>query len=360
MLAFFGLKIAAVGKALPAHYYGQETLLAALRERWADRFFNPERLERLHQNVLVGGRQLALPLEEYATLTTWGKANDAWIRVAQEVGGEAVLDALSRAGLAPGDVDALIFVTVTGVAVPSIDARLINRLHLSPRIKRMPIFGLGCVAGAAGISRAADYVRAFPDQVAVLLSVELCSLTLQPEDLSIPNLIASGLFGDGAAAVVMAGAEHPAARRANGGPEIVATRSVFYPDSERVMGWDISETGFKIVLSADVPIVAREKLRPDVDAFLADHGLTRADIASWVCHPGGPKVLEAMHEALELPEGALDVTWRSLREVGNLSSTSVLLVLAETLEHHRPPAGSWGMLIAMGPGFCSELVLLRW
>ncbi len=360
MLAFSGLKIAAVGKALPTHYYGQETLLAALRERWADRFFNPERLERLHQNVLVGGRHLALPLEEYATLTTWGKANDAWIRVAQEVGGEAVLDALSRAGLAPEDVDALIFVTVTGVAVPSIDARLINRLHLSPRIKRMPIFGLGCVAGAAGISRAADYVRAFPDQVAVLLSVELCSLTLQPEDLSIPNLIASGLFGDGAAAVVVAGAEHPAATAASAGPEIVATRSVFYPDSERVMGWDVSETGFKIVLSADVPIVAREKLRPDVDAFLADHGLTRADVTSWVCHPGGPKVLEAMHEALELPAGALDVTWRSLREVGNLSSTSVLLVLAETLEHHRPPAGSWGMLIAMGPGFCSELVLLRW
>jgi alkylresorcinol/alkylpyrone synthase len=352
------LKIAAVGKALPPHYYGQETLLAALRERWAERYFNPERLERLHHNVLVGGRHLALPIEEYAGLTTWGKANDAWIRVAQEVGGEAVLDALSRAGLGTDDVDALIFVTVTGVAVPSIDARLMNRLRLPARVKRMPIFGLGCVAGAAGLSRAADYVKGYPDQVAVLLSVELCSLTLQPEDLSIPNLIASGLFGDGAAAVVVTGADRPT--RASAGPTIVATRSVFYPDSERVMGWDISETGFKIVLSADVPVVAREKLRPDVDAFLADQGLTRADVTSWVCHPGGPKVLEAMHEALELPEGALDVTWRSLREVGNLSSTSVLLVLADTLESHRPPPGSWGMLIAMGPGFCSELVLLRW
>jgi alkylresorcinol/alkylpyrone synthase len=349
------LKIAAVGKALPPHYYDQETLLAALRERWADRYYNLERLERLHKNVLVGGRHLALPIEEYAGLTTWGKANDAWIRVAQEVGGAAVLDALGKAGLSPADVDALIFVTVTGVATPSIDARLMNRLGLPPRVKRMPIFGLGCVAGAAGVARAADYVRGFPDQVAVLLSVELCSLTLQPEDLSIPNLIASGLFGDGAAAVVIVGDERPA-----GGPRIVATRSVFYPDSERVMGWDISETGFKIVLSGDVPAVAREKLRPDVDAFLADQGLTRADIASWVCHPGGPKVLEAMQESLELPAGALDVTWRSLREVGNLSSTSVLLVLEETLANHRPPPGSWGMLLAMGPGFCSELVLLRW
>ena len=303
----------------------------------------------------MGGRHLALPIEEYAGLTTWGRANDAWIRVAQEVGEEAVRNALARAGLATSDVDALIFVTVTGVATPSIDARLMNRLALPPRVKRMPIFGLGCVAGAAGIARAADYVRAFPDQVAVLLSVELCSLTLQPEDLSIPNLIASGLFGDGAAAVVITGKDRPA-----DGPRIVDSRSVFYPDSERVMGWDISEDGFKIVLSADVPLVARDKLRPDVDAFLGDHGLTRADIASWVCHPGGPKVLEAMQESLELPEGALDVTWRSLREVGNLSSTSVLLVLEETLDKHRPPRGSYGMLIAMGPGFCSELVLLEW
>ncbi|HEX4964859.1 MAG TPA: 3-oxoacyl-[acyl-carrier-protein] synthase III C-terminal domain-containing protein [Thermoanaerobaculia bacterium] len=349
------MRIAAVGRALPPHYYDQETLLAALRQRWADRYFNTERLERLHKNVLVGGRHLALPIAEYGTLTTWGKANDAWIRVAQEVGARAVLDGLAKSGLSPADVDALIFVTVTGVATPSIDARLMNILNLPPRVKRMPIFGLGCVAGAAGIARAADYVRAFPDQVAVLLSVELCSLTLQPEDLSIPNLIASGLFGDGAAAAIVTGADLPAR-----GPRIVDSRSVFYPDSERVMGWDISETGFKIVLSADVPLVARDKLRPDVDAFLAVHGLTISDISSWVCHPGGPKVLEAMQESLELPPGALDVTWRSLQEVGNLSSTSVLMVLAETLENHRPAPGSYGVLLAMGPGFCSELVLLQW
>jgi alkylresorcinol/alkylpyrone synthase len=349
------VKIAAVGRAFPPHYYDQQALVAALRRRWADRFFNPERLERLHKNVLVGGRHLALPLEEYEQLTTWGKANDAWIRVAQEVGAQAVLDGLDRAGLSREEIDALIFVTVTGVATPSIDARLMNRLRLPPRVKRMPIFGLGCVAGAAGISRAADYVRAYPDQVAVLLSVELCSLTLQAEDLSIPNLIATGLFGDGAAAVMVVGDDRP-----SDGPEIVATRSVFYPDSEDVMGWSISESGFGIILSADVPQVVRDFLKRDVDAFLADHNLTRSDIASWVCHPGGPKVLEAMQEALELPEGALDVTWRSLQEVGNLSSTSVLLVLAETMENHRPPPGSWGMITAMGPGFCSELVLLRW
>ena len=349
------MKIAAVGRALPPHYYDQGALLAALQKRWADRYFNLDRLERLHRNVLVGGRHLALPIEEYERLATWGDANSAWIKVAQEVGAEAVLDGLAKAGLSKEEIDALIFVTVTGVATPSIDARLMNKLDLPSQVKRMPIFGLGCVAGAAGIARAADYVRGHPDQVAVLLSVELCSLTLQAEDLSIPNLIATGLFGDGAAAALVVGDDREA-----DGPEIVATRSIFYRDSEDVMGWDISQDGFKIVLSADVPEVVRQFLRKDVDAFLADHGLTRADITSWVCHPGGPKVLEAMQESLELPEGALDVTWRSLQEVGNLSSTSVLLVLAETLENHRPAPGSWGLITAMGPGFCSELVLLRW
>jgi len=352
------LRIAAVGAAFPPHYYDQEQLIAALRRTWGERHYNLERLEALHRNVLVGGRNLALPIEEYETLTTWGRANDAWIRVAEEVGGRAVLDGLERAGLEVADVDTLFFVTVTGVATPSIDARLMNRLGLPARTKRVPIFGLGCVAGAAGVARAADYVKAYPDQVAVLLSVELCSLTLQKQDLSIPNLIASGLFGDGAAAAVVVGEDRAPAKPT--GPEVLATRSVFYRDSERVMGWDISERGFQIVLSADVPEVVRQHLREDVDTFLAEYKLTRRDISSWVCHPGGPKVLQAMEAALELTPEALAVTWKSLREVGNLSSTSVLLVLRDTMAGARPPAGTLGMLLALGPGFCSELVLLRW
>ena len=350
-------RIAAVGAAFPSHYYDQETLIAAFRELWGKRHHNLERAERLHRNVLVGGRHLALPIEEYARLDTWGKANDAWIRVAQEVGAEAVRDGLARAGLAVGDVDALYTVTVTGVATPSLDARLVNRLRLPTSTKRVPIFGLGCLAGAAGVARAADYLAGHPDEIVVLLSVELCSLTLQPEDLSVANLIASGLFGDGAAAVVLVGGERP---EAPDGPRVVASASSFYYDTERVMGWDISESGFQVVLSAEVPEMVRRHLRDDVDGFLAREGLARADVRSWVAHPGGPKVLEAMQEELELPEGALDVTWRGLREVGNLSSTSVLLVLQETMERHRPPAGSPGLLLAMGPGFCSELVLLEW
>jgi alkylresorcinol/alkylpyrone synthase len=349
------VRIAAIGSALPSHYYGQEELLAAFRQLWSGRVRNLERLERLHRNVLVGGRHLALPLEEYHDLETWGDSNDAWIRVAQEVGEGAIREALEQAGLSREEVDAFIFVTVTGVATPSIDARLMNRLGLPPRIKRMPIFGLGCVAGAAGIARAADYVKAYPDQVALLLSVELCSLTLQRKDLSIPNLISSGLFGDGAAAVVVVGDERP-----GDGPRIVATRSIFYPDTEQVMGWEISERGFQVVLSAEVPEMVRGHLRQDVDRFLADQGTSRDAIRSWVAHPGGPRVLEAMAETLGLTNGELDVTWRSLGEVGNLSSTSVLLVLEETLREHRPEPGSLGMVLAMGPAFCSELVLLEW
>lgn len=351
------MKIVAVGKAFPPHFYQQDQLLEAFRKVWSGRLFNQERLETLHRNVMVGGRYLALPLDDYERrVVNWGAANDVWIDVAQDVGERAVLNALGKADLSPEAVDCLIFVSVTGVATPSIDARLINRLGLSPHIKRVPIFGLGCVAGAAGIARAADYVKAYPDQVVVLLSVELCSLTLQLQDLSVPNLISSGLFGDGGAAVVVAGAQ----RRNAEGPRIVATRSIFYPDTERVMGWDISERGFQVVLSAEVPQVVRENLRDDVDRFLEDHGLSRPEIGSWVAHPGGPKVLIAMQEALELPDGALDLTWRSLKEVGNLSSTSVLLVLGETIAERRPPAGTPGMLLAMGPGFCSELVLLEW
>ncbi len=349
------MKIASVGAAFPPHYYSQERLLEEFKRTWSRQLYNQGRLEALHKNVLVGGRHLALPIEEYSQLEGWGQSNDAWIRVAQDVGEQAVREALAQARLEPADVDCLIFVSVTGVATPSIDARLVNRLDLSPRVKRLPIFGLGCVGGAAGISRAADYVKAYPDEVAVLLSVELCSLTLQLQDLSIPNLISSGLFGDGAAAVIVVGEERPAS-----GPRIVATRSVFYPDTERVMGWDISEKGFQVVLSADVPEMARRNLRQDVDAFLGAQGLSRSDIVSWVAHPGGPKVVSALETALELQPDALDLTRESLETVGNLSSTSVLLVLQETMRSRPPEPGSYGMLLAMGPGFCSELVLLEW
>jgi alkylresorcinol/alkylpyrone synthase len=347
------MRIASVGRALPGPCHSQEVLLAGLRELWSEGIRNPKRLDQIHRNVLVGGRHLALPLEEYRDLHGFRAANDAFIRCAVPLGEAAVRDALERAGLEPRDVRHLFFASVTGLATPSIDARLMNRLGLRSDVKRTPIFGLGCVAGAAGIARASDVLRAYPAEVAVLLCVELCSLTLQREDLSVPNLIASGLFGDGAAAVVLTGRDVPHA-----GPRILATRSVFYPGTEDAMGWEIGDSGFSVVLSAEVPRIARG-IRKDVDEFLAGEGFELDDVTHFICHPGGPRVLEAFEEALELPKQALELSWRSLREIGNLSSASVLMVLGDTLAR-EPVPGSLGLLMAMGPGFCAELVLLRW
>lgn len=354
------VSILGVGAAFPPHYYDQDALTEQFLAVWGTRHRNTVRLRALHEHAMVGGRHLALPIEDYPALTGFGEANDHWIRVGLDIGADAVIDAVDRAGLELSDIDALYVVSVTGIATPSLDARLINRLGLSRHVTRVPIFGLGCLAGAAGVARVADYVLAHPDRVAVLLSVELCSLTAQAGDLSIANLVATGLFGDGAAAVVVAGDERTGVRPGRRPPRIVASRSVFYPDTERVMGWDISESGFKVVLSADVPTIVGEHLPGDVGEFLAEHGLRTSDIATWICHPGGPKVMEAMEASLDLPDDALEITWRSLQAVGNLSSASVLLILKETLETRAPAEGCYGLLLAMGPGFCSELVLLQW
>jgi alkylresorcinol/alkylpyrone synthase len=349
--------LVSVGRALPPNHVDQETLIAALSAYWGTRHFNVARLGDLHRAVKVGGRHLALPLAEYPALDTFRKTNDAFVRVGAEVGEAAVRDALARAGLGPGDVHHLFFVTVTGISTPSLDAKLVNRLGLPSTVKRTPIFGLGCLAGAAGLARASDVLRAFPEEVSVLVSVELCSLTLQRDDLSVTNVIASGLFGDGAAAVVLAGGARAAGRA---WPRVVATRSAFYPDTEWVMGWDVVETGFKVVLSAKVPEVIEANLGRDVDAFLAASALERRDVRHWIAHTGGPKVLEAFGRALELPEAALERSWRSLRDVGNLSSASVLFVLADLLDSGEARPGDVGLLAAMGPGFSAELVLLRW
>jgi alkylresorcinol/alkylpyrone synthase len=238
--------------------------------------------------------------------------------------------------------------------VPSLDARLITRVGLRQDVKRIPLFGLGCVAGAAGLARVHDYLRAFPDHVAVLLAVELCSLTVQREDNSIANLVASSLFGDGAAVVVAAGAD-----RAPVGPKVLATRSRTYPDTEDVLGWNIGSGGFQIVLSIEIATLVEKYLGDDIRQFLADHGLTTADVSTWLLHAAGPKVIDAVENVLDLPADALDRTRNSLRDNGNLSSVSVLDILRATMTE-PPPPGSIGLMIAMGPGFSAELVLLNW
>ncbi len=352
--------IAAVRGALPGYVHAQEDVTDVLADVVLGGRDVPQKvalLRRVHASAGVRTRHLALPLEDYLRLDGFGAANDAFIAVGTSLGERAVTDALDAAGLVPSDVDLLVTTSVTGVAAPSLDARLVGRVGLRDDVKRIPIFGLGCVAGAAGIARLHDYLRGHPRGVAVLLSVELCSLTFQRDDDSTANLVASGLFGDGAAAVVMVGAQHPLAAA---GPRVLDTRSRFYPDTERVMGWDIGSSGFRIVLAATVADVVEKYLRDDVDAFLGGHGLTVPDVGTWVAHPGGPKVIDAIVRALEVDPAALDVTRRSLAAIGNLSSSSVLHVLHDTLAAGPPEPGTPGVLLAMGPGFCAELVLLEW
>ncbi len=355
-------QIAAVASALPPRYYTQQQVFDELVKHWGPALENPALLERFHHRVGVDGRYFALPLEEYAELERFGQFNAAWLRVAEELGEQAIHTALDQTGLTKEQIGALLTVTVTGVVSPSLDAHLCNRMGLPGDVRRTPIFGLGCVAGASGIAQAVDYVRAYPEKIAVLLSVELCSLTWQRKDLSIANMISTGLFGDGAAAVIVAGdrVKLPLREGQLAGPTVVATASSFYPNTEDAMGWDIGEEGFRIVLSPEVPAIIRKHLPGDLERFLAENGVKREEIASWVLHTGGPKVLEAMADAAGVTREECQLSWDSLRKVGNLSSASVLFVLEDTMRERRPAPGSYGILAAMGPGFCAQLVLLRW
>lgn len=358
--------IVAAKGALPPHCYAQDDITARFAEIVLTDPAREPVLQRLHRSTTIETRHLVLPLDKYAMLESFTEANDYFVSCAVDLGAQAVRGALAAAGLQPEDVDIIVSTTVTGLAVPSLDARLVPLLGLRRDVRRVPLFGLGCVAGAAGIARVHDLLRGDPDGVAVLLSVELCSLTLQRDDESMANLVGSGLFGDGAAAVVMVGerrardmglVEDDGTRHA---PSVVATRSTFYPDSERVMGWDIGSSGFRLVLDSTVAEVVENNLADDIGAFLAERDIGIGDIAVWVAHPGGPKVLEAMQRSLGLDDSALALTWESLAAIGNLSSSSVLHVLADTLDQRPPGSGQPAMMTAMGPGFCSEIVLLRW
>ena len=351
-------RIVAVAPALPANVYAQSEITDTIAPMVTSDPTKQAVLRRLHAGSHVDTRHLVMPIERYRDASTFTQSNDMFIEVAADLAEQALRDALALAGLEPQDVDYLMFTSVTGISAPSIDAIIVARLGLRSDVKRVPMYGLGCVAGAAGIARVTDYLAGHPEGVAVLIAVELCSLTFQRNDDSTANLVATGLFGDGAAAVIMVGDER-AKRMPVTGPDVVDTRSALYPDTESVIGFTASETGFRIILTAQVSDVIEANFGRDVTGFLGDNDLDLADIDTWIAHPGGPRVLEQFQSSLGLADGVFDNSWRSLAAVGNLSSVSVLHILAEELERAHKP-GSHGALFALGPGVSAELVLLRW
>jgi alkylresorcinol/alkylpyrone synthase len=345
--------------ALPPVYYDQEMLTGALIKYWGEDNPKINVVQRLHQNMHIEGRYMAYPTHEYIQMDTFKKRNDAYIEAALQLAEETLQTLFMDSNIEATNVSAMLFTSVTGLAVPSIDARLMNRLNFSPHLKRMPVFGLGCLAGAAGVSRLTDYLEGHPNEAAILLAVEICSTTIQKNDISVANFIASGLFGDGACAVLMLGDQHPLVER-HRHPRAIACQSTFFPDTENVMGWDFSSQGFKIVLSADVPRIAEQQLRGCIETLLSPHRLTLSDIRVWIAHPGGPKVIDAMEKGLGLNTGTFDNSRTSLKKFGNMSSVSVLAILHETLRDTRIEPGSYGIMLAMGPGFCAEAILLQW
>lgn len=316
-------------------------------------FRDIERLTPIFDNVLVEGRYFCVPMEWFEEDHTFPEKNALYVEHALDLSAKAALRALDRADVAPEEVGAIFFVSTTGLSTPSLDSKLIFELGLSEHTRRVPIWGLGCAAGAAGIARAAEYARLYPEQKVLLVAVELSGLTFQRGDRSKSNLISTSLFADGAAAAVLGGAE------GESGPEILGSHSTTWPGTEDVMGWELIESGLKVRLSRSVPDIVRGRLRENLRIACDSLNLRFEDVEHFILHPGGAKVLDAFEAVLGLAPGALTFSRGVLREHGNMSSATVLFILGRFLESGEFADGDLGVLSAMGPGFSAEHVFFR-
>ena len=334
-------------------------------KRLAQRLFpvsiaaSPRALE-VFDNAEIERRHLCVSLEWLGERHPLGERNDLYIENAARLAAQVARSSLDRAGLTPRDVDHIVFVSSTGLATPSIDALLANQLDCRADVRRTPIWGLGCAGGAAGLSRARDFALADPSARVLLVALELCSFTFQPDDDSKRNLVAMAIFADGAAAAVIEGSSAVPRTPVSKRPlEIVASQSVLWKDTLDVMGWSIHGDGLHVVFSRDIPSIVRESVRPSLVSFLGRHGLSLADVQHLVAHPGGVKVLRAYADALEIAPERLHHARDVLRAYGNMSSPSCLFVLERFLAAGDIGPGQRALVTALGPGFSAEYVLLQ-
>jgi len=355
-------RIVGLATAVPPHTIPQGDVRRQVAPMFAEALGTDDRLLRVFANAQIDQRHVCTPAEWFTVDHGFAEKNALYVEHAVRLAVEVSHWALDRAGLVPADVDHVLFVSSTGLATPSVDARLANALGFRDDVRRTPVWGLGCAGGAAGLSRARDFARADPEACVLLVALELCSLTFQFHDRSTRNLVAAALFGDGAAAAVVVGAAHPAragTHRAHRPLSVLASRSTLWKDTTDVMGWTVEDAGLGVVFSRDIPSIVRREVRPGMLAFLGAHGLGLDDVAHLVTHPCGVKVLDAMGEALERPPEAFRHARRVLRECGNMSSPSCLFVLERFLDAGDIAAGDLAVLSALGPGFSAEYVLLR-
>ncbi|MBB6282359.1 type III polyketide synthase [Geobacillus subterraneus] len=347
-----------IGTAKMPYIVSQAEVKQHVAGLFAGRLARAERLLQAFDNGGIRTRAFVQPLDWYSTPRSFGEKNAVYVDLAVRYSGEAANNCLHNAPAGPVPheaVDALFYISTTGLSTPSIEARLMNVLSFSPSAVRVPVWGLGCAGGAAGLARAADYCRAFPKAKALVIAAEFCSLTFQANDLSKSNVIGTSLFSDGVACVLVAGDE---AAPNSGAPRIVAARSALMPRSEDVMGWDIRDEGLFVVFSKDIPSIVRAWLRPQVESFLQENGLRLRDLHYFIAHPGGKKVIEAYEEAFGFDMEQTKAAREVLARYGNMSSATVYFVLEEVMR--QPLAPGYGLLVALGPGFSAEMVLLKW
>jgi len=346
--------IVATSTAVPPHTITREDV-----KYYMGRVFDiPERrleaMMSIVDNAQVHSRHVLFPIDYTVEPRSLEKTNQEYMEHAIELGRRAAEECLKRAGMTAQDIDLIITVSCTGFMIPSLDAHLINLMGFRSDVRRMPFTELGCAAGAMALGRASDYLQSHVDGNALIISVELPSLTFQRKDVSQANLISSILFGDGAAAVIVSRKESAA------GPRILASETYTFPDSLGAMGFDLRDSGFHILLAKDVPEMIGARIKGLVDGFLSRHGQTFGAIRGWILHPGGSRLLSNVEQELGLCKCDTQPSWDILGKVGNLSSATILFILQEWLEKRPLKKGEHALAAAFGPGFSAEFLLLQW